>query len=104
MISYRWVIRAPPSEPKIDGTVLEATGALKVSQNAMGLEPPDFPQQAAFLVIVMPDLFMTLDSMEKYLGGILEHNSCGRLLLVRKTIASEESTQYSIHSDSVALW
>lgn len=101
IISYRWVTLAPPSEPKLDGTVLEATGALKVSQNAMGLEPLAFPQQAAFLIIVMPDLFMTMDSMEKDLGGILEHNSGGRLLLVRKTRTCEESTQYNIHSDRV---
>lgn len=91
IISYRWVTRAPPLEPKLDGTMLEATCALKVSQNAMGLEPLVLPQQAAFLIIVMPDLFMTMNSMEKYLGGILEHNSCGQLLLVRKTISYEEN-------------
>lgn len=53
--------------------------ALRTSQKAMGLPPT---QHEPFLLVAMPGLFMTLDSMERTLGGLLEHNPHGKLLLV----------------------
>ena len=81
VISYRWVVRTSSESKHGATTVLEATKALNASQNAMGLH---LPQEKEFLVVVMPDLFMTLNSMERWLGQILEQNPRGRLLLVRK--------------------
>lgn len=79
VVSYRWVARSA-SNPNHDGTTLEAMTALRSSQESMGLQ---LPQEVPFLVIAMPDLFMTVDSMERRLSGLLEQNSRGRLLLVR---------------------
>lgn len=83
IMTYRWVARVV-SEPNYGGTVLEATEALSTSTEAMGLR--NIAHQEHFLLIVMPDLFMTLGYMERWLGGLLEKNSRGRLLLVRKTL------------------
>lgn len=80
VMSYRWISRAA-SEPNHGGTALEAIEALSASQLAMGLE---LAQRDAFLVIVMPGLFMTVNYMERWLGGILKKRPDGRLLLVRK--------------------
>ncbi|CAM9559381.1 unnamed protein product [Scytosiphon promiscuus] len=78
MMSYRWVTRAV-AEPNYDGSVLAAMEALYTSQRAMGMQAA---QQEPFFFIVMPGLFMTLDSMERCLGGMLEHNNRGKLLLI----------------------
>lgn len=77
-MSYRWVTRAV-AEPFHGGSVLAAIEALHTSRKAMGLRAA---QQEPFILIVMPGLFMTLDSMERCLGGILEHNNRGKILLV----------------------
>eukprot|EP00752_Nemacystus_decipiens_P001471 g1447.t1 len=53
--------------------------ALSGSQEAMGIPSA---QHEAFLLVAMPGLFMTLDAMERTLGGLLEHNPRGKLLLV----------------------
>lgn len=78
VMSYRWVARSI-ARPNHGGSVLEAMEALSASQEAMGIPPT---QHEAFLLIAMPGLFMTLDSMERTLGGLLEHNPRGKLLLV----------------------
>lgn len=77
-MSYRWVERAV-ARPNHVGNTLEAMNALNTSQEAMGLP---VAQHEPFLLVAMPDLFMTLDSMERWLGGLLERNSRGKLLLV----------------------
>lgn len=78
VMSYRWVIRSV-ARPNHSGNVLEAMEALSTSQEAMGFPPT---QHETFLLVAMPGLFMTLDSMERTLGGLLEHNPRGKLLLV----------------------
>lgn len=80
VMSYRWLSRTVV-KPSFGGTVLEATEALSASRDAMGLH---VDEKKGFLLIVLPDLFMTLDYLERWLGGILEQNSRGQLLLVRK--------------------
>lgn len=80
VMSYRWLSRTVV-KPNCGGTVLQATEALNGSRDAMGLH---VDQKKEFILIVMPDLFMTLDSLERWLGGVLEKNSRGQLLLVRK--------------------
>lgn len=81
VVSYRWVLR-DYSSPAHDGTMLEATKALKLSREATGLHVNN---DGGFLLIVLPDLFMTVDSMERWLGGILDQNPLGRILLVSAT-------------------
>ena len=78
-MSYRWITRTV-SNPNHGGTVLEAMEGLNASREAMGLR---VVRHEPFLLIVMPDLFMTMDYMEQSLGGLLQHNPRGRLLLVR---------------------
>lgn len=78
IMSYRWVTRSI-ARPKHGGSALEAMEALSTSQEAMGLPPT---QHGAFLLVALPGLFMTLDSMEQTLGGLLEQNPRGKLLLV----------------------
>lgn len=78
VMSYRWVARSV-AKPNHGGNTLEAMDALSTSQEAMGLP---IAQHEPFLLVAMPDLFMTLDSMERWLGGLLEHNNRGKLLLV----------------------
>lgn len=78
-MSYRWITRTV-SKPKHGGTVLEAMEGLNASREAMGLR---VVRRQPFVLIVMPDLFMTIDYMEKWLGALLQHNPRGRLLLVR---------------------
>lgn len=78
IMSYRWVTRAT-ARPAHNGSVLEATVALSTSREAMGLA---VDRKEDFLLIILPDLLMTMDSMESRLGGILELNPQGRLLLV----------------------
>lgn len=78
VISYRWVTRTV-AKPIHGGTVLEAMEALNGSQKAMGLPTTN---HEPFLLVALPGLFMTLDSMERGLGGLLEHNNRGKLLLV----------------------
>lgn len=78
IMSYRWVKRAA-TKPTHGGTVLEATKALSKCRESMGLH---VMRKGEFLMIVLPDLLMTLDAMESRLGGILEQNPQGRLLLV----------------------
>lgn len=78
-MSYRWITRTV-SKPNHSGTVLEAMEGLSASRKAMGLR---VVRREPFVLIVMPDLFMTIDYMEKWLGGLLQHNPRGRLLLVR---------------------
>lgn len=78
VMSYRWVTRTVP-ETNHGGSVLAAMEALHTSQRAMGLCAAE---QEPYILIVMPGLFMTLDSMERCLGGMLEHNNRGKLLLV----------------------
>lgn len=85
IMSYRWVRRAT-TRPEHGGTVLEATKALSKSRESMGLH---VTRKAEFLLIVLPDLLMTLDSMESRLGGILGQNPQGRLLLVSQRIVSK---------------
>lgn len=82
VMSYRW-IRRSVARPNHGGSVLEAMEALSTSQKAMGLPPT---QNEAFLLVAVPGLFMTLDSMERTLGGLLEHNPRGELLLVSAPI------------------
>lgn len=79
VMTYRVVSRAI-SKPDHGGSDLEATDALGISQEAMGWS---VTRQETFLLIVVPDLFMTLDSMEESVGGMLDQNSRGTLLLVR---------------------
>ena len=79
IMSYRWITRTV-SNPNHGGTVLEAMEGLNASREAMGLR---VVRHEPFLLIVMPDLFMTMDYMEQSLGGLLQHNPRGRLLLVR---------------------
>lgn len=78
IMSYRWITRAT-ARPGHNGSVLEATVALSTSREAMGLA---VNRNEDFLLIILPDLLMTMDSMESRLGGILELNPHGRLLLV----------------------
>lgn len=78
VMSYRWVARSV-ARPNHGGSTLEAIDALGSSQEAMGLP---VAQHEPFILVAMPDLFMTLDSMERWLGGLLEHNCRGKLLLV----------------------
>lgn len=79
VMSYRWITRTV-SNVNHGGTVLEAMEGLTTSREAMGL---GVIRRESFILIVMPDLFMTIDYMEKWLGGLLQHNPRGRLLLVR---------------------
>jgi len=78
VMSYRWITRTV-AKPSHGGTVLEAMEALNGSQHAMGIPTSD---HEPFLLVALPGLFMTLDSMERGLGGLLEHNRRGKLLLV----------------------
>lgn len=78
-MSYRWIARTV-SKPNHGGTVLEAMEGLSASRETMGL---GVVRRDSFVLIVVPDLFMTIDYMEKWLGGLLQHNPRGRLLLVR---------------------
>lgn len=77
VMSYRWVSRAV-RRSAYDGTALGATKAL--SRQATGLHTP---HKEEFLLIVLPDLFMTMDSMDRGLEGIFDKKPQGRLLLVR---------------------
>lgn len=78
VMSYRWVSRSV-ARPNHGGSTLEAMDALSTSQEAMGLP---VARHEPFILVAMPDLLMTLDSMERWLGGLLEHNCRGKLLLV----------------------
>ncbi len=109
VISYRWVTRTV-AKPSHGGTVLEAMEALSGSQHAMGLPTTN---HEPFLLVVLPGLFMTLDSMERGLGGLLEHNNRGKLLLVSvrnqyslfrvKIYFYEKPKQWSLFSGQVSL-
>lgn len=87
VMSYRWVTRTV-AKPRHGGTVLEAMEALSGSQHAMGLPTT---KHEPFLLVALPGLFMTLDSMERGLGGLLEHNNRGKLLLVSITYGNQFS-------------
>lgn len=78
VMSYRWITRAV-AKPNHGGGVLGAMEALHTSQEAMGLQ---VAKHEPFLLIAVPGLFMTLDSMERWLGGLLEYNNHGKILLV----------------------
>lgn len=93
VMSYRWIARAV-ANPNHGGGVLGAMEALHTSQEAMGLQ---VAHHEPFLLIAVPGLFMTLDSMERWLGGLLEFNHHGKILLVSTFHKLESLLQSSTH-------
>lgn len=96
VMSYRWISRSVP-RPNHGGSALEAMEALSTARQAMGIPSA---QHEAFLLVAMPGLFMTLDSMERTLGGLLEHNPSGKLLLVS---VSFSNPTYFVGRENVCL-
>lgn len=78
VMRYRWITSLAPISKHMD-SMSGAGAGVEVSRRTLKFRTAGAEE---FLLIVLPDIFMTLDFMQRSLGQLLERNHVGRMLLV----------------------
>lgn len=78
VMCYRWITSLAPISKHMD-SMSDAGASFEFSRRILKFHTGGAGE---LLIIALPDIFMTLDSMQRCLGQLLERNHVGRMLLV----------------------